>query len=330
MSQGPVTPEEVVRSFDEVLGTARVRRCVKLGPVTTFKAGGDAEWFLEAGRPEEIVAAMQVARRVGLPATLLGGGSNVLVGEKGVAGLVIRARRGSVTHLGSGVVRAEAGVSLNELVRWTARRGLAGLERWAGTPGTVGGAIHGNAHFQGHLIGDQVLAVGLVDRSGVTQAVSTDEMEFRYDESRLGRTGEAVLWVDFAVTPADSHHLWSVARASVRYRKQTQPLSCRSAGCIFRNPDPRTDQVPTGVPASAGALIDRAGLKGVSIGGASISPVHANFIVSDGTATPGDIRTLIVMWRRERSWWKGDIRCEEASMSGATRTRRFPCWRHAC
>jgi UDP-N-acetylmuramate dehydrogenase len=128
-------------------------------------------------------------------------------------------------------------------------------------------------------------------------------MEFAYDTSRLKRTGEVVVWADFGVTQAPAEMLRATARRSLAHRKGTQPLAYPSAGCMFQNPDPERDNLPEGVPASAGALVDRAGLKGHRIGGAMISPVHANFFVSDGTATAADIHALANLARirvRER------------------------------
>jgi UDP-N-acetylmuramate dehydrogenase len=172
-------------------------------------------------------------------------------------------------------------------------RGVAGLEAWAGTPGTVGGAIYGNAHFQGRNIGELVERVALVDRNGDLSIVPAVEMEFGYDFSRLQRTREIVVWADFRVADGDSSRLRAIARDSLAFRKRTQPLERASAGCIFQNPDPARDRVPHGIPPSAGALVDRAGLKGSREGHASVSITHANFIVNEGSASAHEIRTLI-------------------------------------
>ncbi len=284
---------EAVRDRLTAVFGPRCRPDVALAPMTTFKVGGSADWFLDSSDPNDVVRAVMAARQLGLPVTVLGGGSNVLVGGGGVRGLVVRMWHGAVAMVGPGVVRADAGVSLNGLVRWTINRGLAGLERWAGTPGTVGGALYGNAHFRGELIGDRVLAVALVEPGGAINRVDASEMEFGYDSSRLQRTREASLWAEFSVGEADPTVLRAAARESLTYRKKTQPLAARSAGCIFRNPDPAVDPIPEGVPASAGALIDRAGLKERSVGRARVSALHGNFIVSDGTASPSEIRALI-------------------------------------
>ena len=118
-------------------------------------------------------------------------------------------------------------------------------------------------------------------------------MEFGYDYSRLHRTREVLMSADFRVLPGDPASLRSVARESLAFRKRTQPLESPSAGCIFQNPDPSRDAVPQGIPPSAGALVDRAGLKGARQGAARVSTTHANFIVNEGGATARDIRALI-------------------------------------
>ena len=269
-----------------------VRSGVPMTQLTTFRIGGLADWFLEVNRSDDLVAAVRLTVDHDLPLTVLGGGSNVLVADAGVRGLVLRLRHGVVSRIGSDRIRAESGVTMNGLVRWTIQRGLAGLESWAGTPGSVGGAIYGNAHFEGRLLGDVVTRVGLVDSTGVVSSVSRDAMRFGYDDSRVRHTGERVLWAEFAVAAGDLAILRAVARKSLGFRKRTQPLGCASAGCIFQNPCPEDGLMPRDMP-SAGALIDQAGLKGRRVGGAVVSPVHGNFIVNEGGATSRDVRCLI-------------------------------------
>jgi UDP-N-acetylmuramate dehydrogenase len=276
-------------------GAARVRCEMALGPLTTFKVGGPAEWFVETRSADEIVDALRIADAHGKVVTLLGGGSNVLVGDRGIRGLVLRPRGGRIEQIEDGRIRADAAATINGLVRWTVQRGLAGLEAWAGTPGTVGGAIFGNAHFGGRLIGELVESVRLAGRNGAICDRSRDEMEFGYDRSRLQKTGEVLLSAVFRVSSGDPTALRDVARQSLAYRKKTQPLDTPSAGCIFQNPG--RAEVPADIPASAGALVDRAGLKGEARGDARISPTHGNFIVNEGHATAADIRSLIDLCR---------------------------------
>ena len=130
-------------------------------------------------------------------------------------------------------------------------------------------------------------------------ALQAGDMEFGYDRSRLQRTGEVLLWALFRVGHGDGPALRRKARESLAFRKRTQPLEAPSAGCVFQNPQLGRDRVPEGLPFSAGALVDRAGLKGVAVGGARVSPTHGNFIVNDGSATAVDIRRLIERCRSE-------------------------------
>ena len=296
--------------FDHRL-SARVLRDASLAPYTTFRVGGPADWLVLAHGADDVRAALEGARDAQLPVTILGGGSNVLVADAGVRGVVVRVHGGSVRQLDDTAVRADAGLTINGLVRWTINRGVAGVEAWAGTPGTVGGAIHGNAHFKGRLIGELVRGVEVVDSAGRVTALKANEMEFGYDVSRLQRTHEILLTADFVVSRGDPAALRAIARESLAFRKRTQPLESASAGCIFQNPDPLRDRVPDGIPASAGALVDRAGLKGAREGGAVVSLTHGNFIVNDGTATADEIRRLIERCRAAvRALFAVDLRDE--------------------
>lgn len=287
------------RDLEDAFGAERVFGNAPLAPLTTFKVGGAADWLVTLRSAEELRTAARIAGEHGVPLAVIGGGSNLLVDDEGVRGLVIRMHGGEVRQVDESTVRADAGVTINGLVRWTITRGLAGIEAWAGTPGTVGGAIYGNAHFQGRLISELITRVILLAPSGDVQTVSMRDMDFGYDYSRLHHTREIVLAAHFTVAPGDPELLRETARASLAFRKRTQPLEKASAGCIFQNPDPARDRVPDGIPSSAGALVDRAGLKGATEGGAHVSTRHANFIVNDGRATAADIARLIERCREE-------------------------------
>ena len=292
--------DKLLDSLELTFGTDRVSRDAQLAPLTTLRAGGIADCLVEVRNSGEVVTCLEVAHESAIPVTLLGGGSNVLIGDHGIRGLVIRIRGGKINHLESEVVQADAGTSINGLVRWTINRGFGGLESWAGTPGTVGGAIYGNAHFDGRLMSDVVQSVGVAERSGQVREMSGKAMEFEYDYSRLQRTGEVLLWSKFCVVESLSPGLLrEMARRSLAYRKRTQPLDASSAGCVFKNPVRERDQLLEGVSCSAGELIDRAGLKGRRIGQACVSHTHANFIVNEGGATSRDIRSLINLCKVE-------------------------------
>jgi len=242
---------DLAAALEKAFGADRVKRGEPLAPFTTFKVGGPADILLETQSSDEIVQASKLAHAAAVKVTMLGGGSNVLIADNGIRGLVIRPRGGEVTPVGDRLVRADAAVTINGLVRWTINRGYAGLEAWAGTPGTVGGAIYGNAHWKKINIGDLIESVRLIRPDGTLLQAPADRMEFDYDYSRLKKTGEIVLWAAFRVTPGG------------------------------------------GIPTSAGALVDRAGLKGAQLGGARVSPTHANFIVNDGSAKAGEIFRLV-------------------------------------
>ena len=220
-----------------------MRANVSLAALTTFSVGGPADYLIETRSSAELVTALQLARAANLPATILGGGSNVLVADRGVRGLVIRPRGGDVRAEGEDRIRADAAVTINGLVRWTISHARAGLEAWAGTPGTVGGAIFGNAHFGGRLIGDLVTEVRLAGRDGAFTDVPRSAMAFGYDRSRLQDSGEILLSAVFRVSAGDPAGLRATARASLAFRKRTQPLDTPSAGCLS---EPQKDATRAG------------------------------------------------------------------------------------
>jgi UDP-N-acetylmuramate dehydrogenase len=288
---------ELAAALREALGPERVRERAPLAPLTTLRVGGPADVLAEVRSAEEALAALRLARQAGAPVFWLGGGSNLLVGDRGVRGLVVRWHGGAISSPAADRVRAAAGVTVNGLVRHTIGHCLAGLAEWAGTPGTVGGAVRGNAHFQGRMIGEAVVSVSVATPDGRRLELPAAEMEFGYDASRLQRTGEVALAAEFRVGAGDSAALREAARRSLAFRKRTQPLALPSAGCVFQNPDPSRVRLPEGMPASAGALVDAAGLKGAVCGGARVSPVHANFVVNEGGASARDVVTLLQRMR---------------------------------
>jgi UDP-N-acetylmuramate dehydrogenase len=264
-----------------------------LAPLTTLGLGGSADWFVEVTGEEELLHAASAARKSGLPLTLLGGGSNVLVSDDGIRGAVIRVRGGTARRVADRTVRAFAGMTINGLVRWCIQRGLAGIEAWAGTPGTVGGAIHGNAHFDGREVGELVAGLRVADDTGNVAAVGAETAGFGPGGAALAGRGGILLSADFRVRPGDPPVLRRRARASLAFRKRTQPLGVPSAGCAFRNPHPAMVSLPPDVPCAAGALLDRAGMKGVRIGGARVSEIHANFLTAENGATAADVHRLL-------------------------------------
>ncbi len=296
------------QSFIQELNSPRLQFNEPLSKHTYFRVGGPADLFLPVNSSAEFILAVKMALKHQLPYFVLGGGSNLLISDQGFRGLVIKNQTRQISLKGfSGgslktgqlqvdkiLIQAESGVLANQLIRYTLDEGYAGLEDFLGLPGTVGGAIFNNSHHLGKLIGDLVVEVEVLTTQGELKKYSQSELEFAYDSSRFQRTKETILNVTFQLTKGNKNDLWRKAEAAVKRRVQTQPLSQPSSGCIFKNIS-LAEAMRVGTPnhtRSAGYLIDRAGLKGVKIGGAMVSDRHANFIINTGQATAQDVLDL--------------------------------------
>lgn len=264
----------------------KVRRRVPLAPVTTLGVGGEAEWLITPTGPADLVQALRLCREHGVPWRVLGGGTNLLVDDGGVSGVVL-APRGIcfeyATVAGEQVVAGGA-LKLAQLLTRAAEWGLSGLEPLAGIPGTLGGAVVGNAGGRHGDIGSVVSAVVGYTGEGELLRRQGDELHLRYRETNLRDL--VVTGVELSLRGGVFGQILARMAEIIDERRRTQPLDQRSAGCFFRNP-------PGG--RSAGELVDRAGLKGVRSGGAEISPVHANYIVNRGGATSRDILSLVAL-----------------------------------
>jgi UDP-N-acetylmuramate dehydrogenase len=270
-----------------------LRRAVGLAEFTTWKVGGPAQWFAEPDSPEQLLELLTWARSEGIERRVIGAGSNLLVSDAGLAGLTVCNRRlqGAEIHAGDGVIEARAGEPIPTLARRAARAGLAGLEWSVGIPGTVGGAVVMNAGAQGGCTADVLESITVVDptRPEQTFQLRSAELDFAYRHSRLQGEPLVVLSARFRLQPGQEPA--AVSRrtsANLHSRTSTQPYQQPSCGSVFRNPEPR----------KAGQLIEGLGLKGLSIGGAQVSPIHANFIVNTGAATAGEIDQLIAEVQR--------------------------------
>jgi UDP-N-acetylmuramate dehydrogenase len=293
----------------------RVKQGEPLARFTTFKVGGPADLFYEAKSAEGFVLAIKTAYKNNIPLFILGGGTNILIGDKGIRGLVIKnatqkiaiaGMKGERTQEGSSslvYVEAESGVIMNKLVRFTVEEGLSGLEMQLGLPGTVGGAVYMNSKWtkpEGY-VGDVVHQATILTPKGEITVVPQSYFQFAYDTSSIQKTRDIVISVVFALRRDDKERLWKIANESVAYRRETQPQGISSAGCAFRNITP-AEAVAVATPnhtTSAGFLVDHAGLKGALVGGAQISPIHANFIFNTGKATAADVVALIEKAREQ-------------------------------
>ena len=266
-----------------------------LADFTTFKIGGPAELYYEARNAEELARAVTAARDTGVPTHLLGVGANILIGDGGFPGFVIHNHaRAMEVDPDSGRAWAESGaIVYPDLIELAVSHGLSGLEHYVGIPSTVGGALWQNLHFlsppperERTIFIEEVLEeADLLTEEGERRTVGVDYFEYGYDQSILHHRDDVVLTATFRLQPADEDRMREVMEANLQWRGERHPpLDTEpSAGSIFKKIE--------GV--GAGRLIDECGLKGHTVGGAVVSPRHANILVNAGGATAADVRSLI-------------------------------------
>jgi len=263
-----------------------VREYVDLSSHCTYRTGGPARWLGEPTSLQEFRDLDCWARGEEIRRFYLGGGSNTLFPDEGFEGLVVLTRHlDGISFPADGIIEAEAGAALIKVIRLANDRGWQGLEEFVGIPGTIGGAVWGNAGASAGGIGQVVDAIEVVTDSGEVEwlPASSESLDWRYRHSGIGE--RAIVRVRLRLSPgADLRELKSISQKLQEYKQQTQPLSAWSCGCVFRNPSGDT---------SAGALIEWAGLMGKRLGGALVSVKHANFIINEGGATSGEIVALI-------------------------------------
>ncbi|MEE9294020.1 MAG: UDP-N-acetylmuramate dehydrogenase [Phycisphaerae bacterium] len=261
----------------------KLREFAPLAELTWFRVGGPARWLVSPGSQTELAETLGRAADHGIPYKVLGAGANVLVSDDGFDGVVVRLDEPAFTStdFDGHLVRAGGGVDLMDLTHVCARRGLSGLEAMAGIPGTVGGAVRMNAGGRHGELGQVVEGVTAVSERGAVVSLDRKELLFGYRSSNIG--ARIVVWATLRLVQSDPVQTMQRFREYWAEKKRAQPLGDRSAGCVFKNPG----------GASAGALIDQAGLKGYTRGGASVSARHANFIVTAPHATAAHVRAVI-------------------------------------
>jgi UDP-N-acetylmuramate dehydrogenase len=307
-----------------------VRAGEPLAAHTTFKVGGPAEYYYEAKTVEDVMKAVTVARQLGVPYYLLGGGSNVLISDDGVKGLVIMLACRGLRLEGESVI-AEAGATPGLIAQKTVTAGLTGMEWAVGLPGTVGGAVRGNAGMWGSEMKDSIVSVVTL-HDGEPQLLSNEDCRFAYRDSRFKHeTGWVILEVTLRLRPtADQAASRALLTKYLLDKKAKQPLEYPSAGCMFKNWRPASpadlDQLPKlldlngeeKVPLTpqgtvpAGWIIDRLGLKGYKMGQAQMSEKHANFLVNLGGADASNIVALAsAIKMKVRNATEGLVQLEE-------------------
>lgn len=272
-------------------------------PVPTwFGCGGRAARLARPGAVEELKSLLAAEPNL----RILGDGANLLVADGGVQELVVSLAQGEFAAWSideaTGIVKAGAGANLPKLILECVRLGLGGLEGLGGIPASVGGATVMNAGGNFGQTGDVVHAVHALDRAGKAVSLRRNQIEFTYRHARFGEHKNLILThVEFKLRRADANALRARLKEVMAYKKKTQPMGERSAGCFFRNPVLREDLpgiAVAGSKVSAGMLIDKAGCKGVRHGGAMVSPHHANFVVAEKGCTAGDILALMEQVRQ--------------------------------
>jgi UDP-N-acetylmuramate dehydrogenase len=263
-----------------------------LARYTSARIGGPADWLAMVESVEALIEMVQAARERGLAWRVLGSGSNVLIADAGVRGVVIinKARRMVLEQTGQ--VYADSGANLSSLARSCIARGLAGLEWAVSVPGTVGGAVVGNAGAHGGDVAQSLCRAEVLEPGGTVNEWPVEKLEYAYRDSLLRRWAPpptpVVVGATFALTPGDPAELAARADGFVARRKRTQPPGA-SMGSMFKNP----------AGDYAGRLIEAVGLKGTQVGGAQISSVHANFFVNLGSASATDVKALIDLAREQ-------------------------------
>ena len=279
MSGGP----DIAR-LDE---TARLRgipleRDVALAPFTTLRVGGPADRYAIAASTGELVDLLELAADASVPAFLVGKGSDIVVADAGVRGLVIRVRADAI-EVHDASVRAEAGASMTAMAKRCAREGLAGFDWAISIPGSFGGAVWANAGAHGGEMADVVTEVEIFDpRDGRRRTLPASDLGFGYRDSRFKHSPEVVLAGTIQLATGDAAEITALVDEHQARRTATQPLADQNAGSVFRNPE----------GDHAGRLIDAAGLKGRQLGSASVSRLHANFIVTERGGRAADVRAL--------------------------------------
>lgn len=277
---------------------------VLLAPHTTFQIGGSAKYLYRAASKEDVVTAVRAAQSIQMPFFVLGGGSNLLVSDAGFDGLVIKIESHGYEVQGMRIV-VDAGVLVETVVKETIARGLAGFEWAGGLPGTIGGAVRGNAGAFGGEMKDIVHSVEAIDPNGAVRDLSVGECGFSYRSSRFKEEGWIVLSAIFQLREGDAEQLTRIAHEHIAYRKEKHPLEYPNAGSVFKNCDVRlfapdileqckdvikTDPFPV-VPTAF--LLSQAGLKGVRSGDAEVSVKHPNYIINTKSAHANDVVRLI-------------------------------------
>ncbi|MFO7806934.1 MAG: UDP-N-acetylmuramate dehydrogenase [Candidatus Moraniibacteriota bacterium] len=294
---------------------SKIKKEVSLKEYSTFKIGGKAKYFVEIKRLDELKKVLNWALKEDVKYFVLGGGSNVLFSDEGFDGLVVRIKKDDLELDGKNRIISGAGSKLSDLMNFSIEKNLSGLEWAAGIPGTVGGAVRGNAGAFGSEMKDSIIRVQAlkIDNNDIKlKEFSKSECEFGYRESLFKKKNNLIIWeVELGLEEGSAEESKQKIKEIIQKRKQKQPSleEYYSAGSVFKNPEVGKEiidlfQKETGVASKdnkvpAGWLIDMCDLKGLEVGGAKISPDQANFIINKGDARSQDVATLISLIKQK-------------------------------
>lgn len=294
--------EQVLRGYlEHICGRENVRENVELSTKTTFRIGGPARFFVVVKSKEKLARLVSALLFIEYPWRIIGGGSNILASDRGFEGVVIRLGFCEIIENGN-FVYADAGASLAGLCKRAVELGQGGLEFACGIPGTVGGAVRGNAGAFGSCVGEHIVIVDVL-RGGEIVSVEARECGFGYRRSAFKRNGDIILGAYFHLQSAPPEEIRKRMEELGERRRASQPAGA-SAGSVFKNPETASALLfsktfmTAETRTSAGEMIERAGLKGVRVGGAEVSRAHGNFIVNVGGATSGDVEALVRVVRK--------------------------------
>lgn len=275
--------ESWIEAAGRVLEEKQIRRDEPMAAHTTFRIGGPADLFLEP-RSDQVAPLLAALREAGAPLLVIGNGSDLLVGDRGIRGAVIQIGENMAEiTVREEEIKAQAGALLSRIAGQARMAGLSGMEALAGIPGSLGGAVMMNAGAYGGAMADVVASVEVLTEDGQVRNFSSEEMHFSYRHSRISEEGGIVLSAVLRLSPGDREEIGALMEELTRRRREKQPLNMPSAGSSFKRPQ----------GYFAGKLIQDAGLRGYRVGQAQVSEKHCGFIVNRGGATAAEVRQLM-------------------------------------
>ncbi len=308
----------------------KIHKNQSLAGFTTFKTGGPADYFARVRDVEELLEAVNISKKMKIPFLVIGGGSNILVGDHGFRGMVIKNEMNKISLMGAKgsygkknrfdqkvYLKVDSGVFMNRLVRYSLDNSYQGLENFLGQPGTVGGAIYINAHNmkKDDFFGDHIKEAEIIEKNGERALIDKKYFRFTYDNSKIQKNGDIIVSIVVELkkkSGKEMKNIWKLASEAVNTRQESQPYGFPSAGCVFKNIS-KLDALRIGTPnntTSAGYLIDSCKFKDKRISDALISPKHANFIINLGSAKSADVLKLINLVKK-KVWQKYKVHLEE-------------------